>query len=450
MGSVTLLRREVTRGHVLDALDQFDSEYPSTNDYDSWLDKGNYKYALTYRGRLYPCKYILSLASGFDRRDFGGGEQTNRVFRTLGFQVINRENLVPKGLGKEQKSIASYLGDYWSLVSGGAGAAIAIVAGYAMLAAWFFGYSLVAHLGLPPSVIGLKRAIEFAPAIAFALTLVPMILIGLGFSIGWLRSTYPPRRRRFEDLVLFLTAVSFLTFAYFSELPQLALDVVANITGTVFEPYAAALVWFALALLLVFAISFLGMVFATSHLDRVLAMVRNEMPAQYERLIQYEGLARVAILSMTVLTAAYWNLAIGAQYLGRWTAEAILTGRESVFFPVKAALPTTPSRTDFPRLTVISRTPIAAGPCYESLHVSFGYLLVGRTSSDLLVYLTEDTSNFYLVAPCQRASSILGIPRDSIVQMIYYPRDSLQLSDPYKSVLEAQPVPAATAPLDSR
>lgn len=88
MRSVTFLRKKVTRQHVLDALNRFDNEHPDTNDYDSWLDKGNYKYALEHRARLYPCKYILSLASGFDRRDFGGGEQTNSVFRTLGFEVI--------------------------------------------------------------------------------------------------------------------------------------------------------------------------------------------------------------------------------------------------------------------------------------------------------------------------------------------------------------------------
>jgi len=90
MGSVTFLRRKVTRQDVLDALNQFDSDYSDTNDYDSWLDKGNYKYAVQHLGRLYPCKYILSLASGFDRRDFNGGEQTNSVFRRLGFEVIDK------------------------------------------------------------------------------------------------------------------------------------------------------------------------------------------------------------------------------------------------------------------------------------------------------------------------------------------------------------------------
>jgi len=72
---------------VLRALDDFDDCYPSTNQYDNWLDKDGYKYAIRYRGRLYPPKHILSEVSGISRADFGGGKQTNRVFRQLGFEV---------------------------------------------------------------------------------------------------------------------------------------------------------------------------------------------------------------------------------------------------------------------------------------------------------------------------------------------------------------------------
>ena len=90
MNSVTFLGQEITRQQVIDALNQFDSQYPNTNDYDSWLDKGMYRYAVRYGGNLYPCKFVLSLASGFDVSDFGGGEQTNRVFGRLGFEVISK------------------------------------------------------------------------------------------------------------------------------------------------------------------------------------------------------------------------------------------------------------------------------------------------------------------------------------------------------------------------
>ncbi|MGB3905716.1 MAG: hypothetical protein WBB22_12405 [Anaerolineae bacterium] len=94
MDVVTLLGRPITRDDVVAALRHFDSMYPDTNDYNGWLDKRTYKYALRYavrhERRLYPCKYILSLASGFDVTEFGGGQQTNNKFRRLGFEVIDK------------------------------------------------------------------------------------------------------------------------------------------------------------------------------------------------------------------------------------------------------------------------------------------------------------------------------------------------------------------------
>ena len=68
----------------------FDSQYPDTNEYDSWLDKGNYKYAVEYNAKLYPCKHILSRATGIDTSEFRGGRRTNRVFRQLDFHVIDK------------------------------------------------------------------------------------------------------------------------------------------------------------------------------------------------------------------------------------------------------------------------------------------------------------------------------------------------------------------------
>jgi len=89
MSSVTFLGQDITRQQVIGAINHFDSQYPNTNDYDSWLDK-TYRYAVRYNDGLYPCKFILSLASGFDVSDFSGGEQTNHVFRELGLEVINK------------------------------------------------------------------------------------------------------------------------------------------------------------------------------------------------------------------------------------------------------------------------------------------------------------------------------------------------------------------------
>ena len=72
---------------VIRVMDDFDESYPSTNQYVNWLDNGTYKYAIRHRGRLYPPKHILSVVSGIPTALFNGGDQTNRVFWELGFDV---------------------------------------------------------------------------------------------------------------------------------------------------------------------------------------------------------------------------------------------------------------------------------------------------------------------------------------------------------------------------
>ena len=88
----TFLGQRITRQKILDALESFDSQYPDANDYDSWLEKRTYKYAVQYRGKLYPCKFILSLARDCALSDFGAG-QAKGVFRRLGFEVIDKPTL---------------------------------------------------------------------------------------------------------------------------------------------------------------------------------------------------------------------------------------------------------------------------------------------------------------------------------------------------------------------
>ena len=87
---VVFKRITVTAQDILAAMRDFDSQYPDTNAYDSWLDKGNYKYAVERNEKLYPCKHILSRVTGIDTSEFNGGEPTNRVFRQLDFQVIDK------------------------------------------------------------------------------------------------------------------------------------------------------------------------------------------------------------------------------------------------------------------------------------------------------------------------------------------------------------------------
>ncbi len=77
----------ITRELIVKAMQDFDQNYPDTNQYDNWLDKRQYVYAVTHGGRRYPPKYLLSKASGFSTKDFSGGVQTNNVFQALDFQV---------------------------------------------------------------------------------------------------------------------------------------------------------------------------------------------------------------------------------------------------------------------------------------------------------------------------------------------------------------------------
>jgi hypothetical protein len=84
------LNQIVTRQKILDVLHEFAAQNPNTDTYENWLQKGTYKYAVHYDGRVYPPKHILSLTTGIPTIKFNGGEQTNRVFRQLGFDVENK------------------------------------------------------------------------------------------------------------------------------------------------------------------------------------------------------------------------------------------------------------------------------------------------------------------------------------------------------------------------
>ncbi len=86
----TFINKTVTLQDILNAFHDFDAQYPDTNQYEGWLDKATYKYAVRHENKLYPPKHILSQASGIPTTEFGGGEQTNRVFRDLGFEVGNK------------------------------------------------------------------------------------------------------------------------------------------------------------------------------------------------------------------------------------------------------------------------------------------------------------------------------------------------------------------------
>lgn len=94
--------KDITKDMVVRELEKFDAEYPDTNNYDNWLEDNSYKYALEHRGKLYPPKYIFSRLTGIDVSEFSGGDQTDNVFRELGFVIRN------KSAGKRYWVIAPY------------------------------------------------------------------------------------------------------------------------------------------------------------------------------------------------------------------------------------------------------------------------------------------------------------------------------------------------------
>jgi len=82
--------KRITREAILRAMRDYDQQYRHPNDYNKWLEKKNYKFAIQEKGRIYPPKHILSQVSGISVLDFNGGEQTNSVFRSLGFLIMNK------------------------------------------------------------------------------------------------------------------------------------------------------------------------------------------------------------------------------------------------------------------------------------------------------------------------------------------------------------------------
>ena len=79
--------QRVNRQNILEALREFSAEYPDTDSYENWLEKDTYIYAVWYEDKIFPPKHILSRATAIPTAKFSGGEQTNRVFRQLGFKV---------------------------------------------------------------------------------------------------------------------------------------------------------------------------------------------------------------------------------------------------------------------------------------------------------------------------------------------------------------------------
>jgi len=81
MAETNFRGKRVTDKMVLGAMLDFDRDFRTT--FTKWR-----RFAIERDGKLYPPKHILSMTTGMDPSEFGGGHQTNRVFEELGFKVI--------------------------------------------------------------------------------------------------------------------------------------------------------------------------------------------------------------------------------------------------------------------------------------------------------------------------------------------------------------------------
>lgn len=81
---------DINRSHLIEALKRIDSEgVPDAHQ--------STKFDLTYKGKRYPPKYVVSLAHIFingekwSHEHFSGGDETNGFLESRGFKVINKE-----------------------------------------------------------------------------------------------------------------------------------------------------------------------------------------------------------------------------------------------------------------------------------------------------------------------------------------------------------------------
>jgi|SRR6188472_2155711 len=99
----------IKREHILKAIDEVKgSEIPAERDSD--------KYDFEYDNRLYPPKYIVSLANKYangkelDHVIFSGGDETNNFLKSRGFNIVDKEP--ETDFEKEEHDFAPRLWDY--------------------------------------------------------------------------------------------------------------------------------------------------------------------------------------------------------------------------------------------------------------------------------------------------------------------------------------------------
>ena len=85
-----MIPESIKREHILKALEEITrSEIPA--------QRSSEKFDLEYNNRLYPPKYVISIANKYannyelDHSAFGGGDETNTFLKSMGFNIIDKK-----------------------------------------------------------------------------------------------------------------------------------------------------------------------------------------------------------------------------------------------------------------------------------------------------------------------------------------------------------------------
>jgi hypothetical protein len=82
-----MIPKNITRYHVLKAIKEYDNDPVPKN-------RQAKKFYIRYEGRVYPAKYLVSLANRYANHtmlspnDYNGGGETNSFLQMLGFEII--------------------------------------------------------------------------------------------------------------------------------------------------------------------------------------------------------------------------------------------------------------------------------------------------------------------------------------------------------------------------
>ena len=73
---------------ILNALKEFDSKLRGAGNWMGWDKKKSQHWVIDYKGKTYPPKQILSLATGIPVSSFSGGEESNNYLKNRGFTIM--------------------------------------------------------------------------------------------------------------------------------------------------------------------------------------------------------------------------------------------------------------------------------------------------------------------------------------------------------------------------